>query len=52
VPAIFTIENGSKVLNQNELKPAGISVFNTKYEKYQQNVAELRNYGLTRNSSR
>jgi len=34
VPTIYNIENGNKVLNNNDLKNAGINPVNTVHEKY------------------
>ena len=42
VPSIYQIHNGKKVLNQNDLAISGINAVNSKHEKYQQNVIELR----------
>jgi hypothetical protein len=34
IPTIFNIENGNKVLNNNDLRNAGINPVNTLHEKY------------------
>lgn len=51
VPGIFNIDQGgNKVLNTNDLRSAGISVVNTKKEKYKQTLDELKNFRTTRQS--
>jgi len=42
VPIVFNIEKGNKILNNNDLKRAGIKVLNTKQEKYLQNIADIK----------
>lgn len=45
VPAVYNIEHGNKVLNNDDLKRAGIKTLNTKQERYQATLAELRTQG-------
>lgn len=47
IPGIYNIESGQKILNNNNLRGAGINPVNTLHEKYRENIKDLKQFQST-----